>query len=230
MDNRNEIDFDFDALEAELYSGLAKAFTSLQSDFPDERFCAFTLHVSEYFESVSIAANTERGLEDTARKYRKKYPEYAKVSLHETMAYFRPWFGDFAYFTGRNMRGYQTMLDEVNARIGEFVRKCDALNNYYELELNVGWEPAEKILVPLRQRILDICQRTMIRLDEAKVFELNNQRQNVTLQLMHGDREPSAETVRRLNPEVVHKRYVKEYEEHKAAYKAIHGDFPVWGQ
>ena len=49
MAERNEIDFDFDALEAELYSGLAKAFTSLQLDFPDERFYNYhALHFARH--------------------------------------------------------------------------------------------------------------------------------------------------------------------------------------
>ncbi len=230
MARKNEIDFDFDALEAELYSSLAKAFTSLQLDFPDEPFYAFTLYVSENFVYVSIAANTEGGLERTALRYRKEDPDYAKVSIEETEAYFRPHFGDFAFFSGHDMRAYGAMLKGVHTRFGDFNRQCDALNDYYELELNVGWEPAEEILIPLRQRILDICINVMVRLDEAKVFELNNQRYNVTLQIVHGDREPSAETVRRLNPEAVYERYIKEYEEYKAAYLAIHGDYPEWGQ
>ncbi len=229
VNKENAIGFDFEALEAELYSGLAKAFTSLQLDFPDERFYAFTLFVTEYFESVSIAANTERGLEDTARKYREDNPEYAKLSLDDAKAYYRPWFGNFAYFSGGNMRLYRTMHNDVNARFGEFVRKCDTLNDYYEIELNVGWEPAERILIPLRQRVLDICERVMKRLDEAKIFELTNRRENVTLQVAHGDREPSSGRVQRLNPEVVYKRYVKEYDEYKAVYKSIYGRFPEWG-
>ena len=85
---RNEIDFDFEALETELYRGLAKAFTRLQLDLPDQRFYNFTIYVSPSMVYLAIAANTEDSLDATVRKYREEYPKYAKAGLDDTKASF----------------------------------------------------------------------------------------------------------------------------------------------
>ncbi len=222
MADRNEIDFDFEALETEMYRDCANAFTSLQLDFPDDPFYAYTMHVPEYMGYLSILAYTESSLHASAKEHLQRLnPPDDKVSFEILKDYWRHTCA---------ADNHHKLVDTTSDLLGTFVLRCDALNEYYERELNVGWEPAQRIVESLREEILEVCQRVMIRLDEAKVFELNNRRDNVTLMISHGDNDPRLEIVERLNPERVFKRYVKEYEAYKAAFTAIYGYVPDWIQ
>lgn len=218
MAAKHEIDFDFDALEAELYKDIANSITCLQLDYPDDPFYAYTLYVPEYMGYVSILAYTESRLDAVAKEFlHSQTPADSDVNIEDVKDYWRhSCAGD----------DHHKLLDATSDLLGQLQRKCDALWDYYELELNVGWQPAEKIIRSLQERILAICERVMVRLDQAKVFELNNQRHNVTLMMHHGDRDPELATVKRLNPEAVFKRYIMEWEAYKAAFTAIHGFVP----
>ncbi len=149
---------------------------------------------------VRILAYTESRLDAVAKEFlHSRIPADSQVNIDDLRDYWRhSCAGD----------DHHKLLDATSDLLGQLQRKCDALSDYYELELNVGWEPAESINKSLQERILDIFERVIIRLDQAKVFELNNQRRNVTLMLRHGDREPKLATVKRLNPEAVFERYI----------------------
>ena len=219
MAGKNEIDFDFEALEAELYSGLAKAFTSLQLDFPDERFYNFTLYISPSMVYVSIAANTEDSLIATVRQYREKFPKYAKVSFDKTKAYFRHEFGDFGFFAhGHDMSAYDTFLEKSNKLLSKFDQETDELLDFWLERLNDDFDAAWEYVGPLHERVLDICERVIRSLDKDKVFELNSERDHVTLLVRHGDSEADPEIVRRLNPDSVYRRFLRNYD---IAQKAI---------
>jgi hypothetical protein len=222
MAAKHEIDFDFDALEGAFYRDCANAFTGLQLDYPDDPFYAYALYVPEDMGYVGILAYTEGRLEAEAKEYlHSQIPADSEVNIEDVRDYWRhTCAGD----------DHQKLLDATSDLLGQLLLKCDALYDYYELELNVGWESADKIIRSLQERILAICERVMIRLDEAKVFELNNQRHNVTLMIRHGDRNPELATVKRLNPEAVYKRYIVEWEAYKAAFTAIHGRVPDWSE
>jgi len=225
MADRNEIDFDFDALESELYSGLAKAFTSLQLDFPDERFYNFTLYISPGMVYVSIAANTEDGLDTTVRQYREKYPKYAKVRYDDTKAYFRHEFGDFVFFAhGHDMSAYDASTENADKLLSAFVQETDELLDYWLERLDDDFDAAWEYVGPLHERILDICERVMRRLDNEKVFELNSPRENVTLLVRHGDSEADPEIARRLNPDGVYRRFLKNYDIAQKAINVMQGD------
>ena len=223
MSTKNEIDFDFDALEAELYSALAKAFTSLQLDFPDENFYNFTLSVSPSMVYVAIAANTEDGLNSTAKYFREKYPKYAEVSFDDVKALFRHEFGDFAYFAhGQDMSAYDAMLKRADEMLSNFVEETDVLLDNLLEELNDDFDAAWEFVGPYHDRILKVCERAMKRIDEDKVFELNSRRDTATLLVRHGDSEPDPEIARRLNPESVYTRFLKEYDHAQTVQKRIY--------
>lgn len=219
-DKKNAIDFDFEALEAELYRDCANASTGLQLDYSNDPFYAYLLYVPEYMGYVCILAYTESSLEAVAKEYlHSRIPADSEVTIEDVKDYWRhSCAGD----------DHNKLLKATSDLLGQLVLKCDSLVNCYEVELNVGWEPADKIIRTMRKQILTICERVMIRLDEAKVFELNNQRHNVTLMISHGDRDIRLATVKRLNPEAVYKRYMKEWEAYKTAFTAIHGRIPDW--
>ncbi len=224
MGAKNTIDFDFEALEAELYSGLAKAFTSLQLDYPDKRFYNFTLLVSAGMEYVAIAANTEDSLDATARQYREKYPKYAKASYDETKAYFRHEFGDFGFFAhGHDMSAYDAFLEKADKLLSKFVQETDELLDYWLERLNEDFDATWEYVGPLHERILVVCERVMKRLDKDKVFELNNQRDHVTLLVRHGDSEADPEIARRLYQDSVYRRFLKDYDITQTAIKIIQG-------
>ena len=212
MAAKHEIDFDFEALEAEMYSALAKAFTSLQLDYPDERFYNFTLFVSPSMVYISIAANTEDGLSATAKYYQDKYPKYAKESFNDIKAHFRHEFGDFGFFAhGQDMSAYDAMVKRADEMLSDFVEKIEFLQDILLEELDDDFDAAWETLEPYHDRVLNICVRVMKRLDSDKVFALNSPRHDVTLLVRHGDSEPDPEVARRLNPESVYMRFLKEH-------------------
>ena len=158
MAAKHEIEFDFEALEEELFSALAKSFTNLQLDFPDERFYNFTLYISPSMVYVSIAANTEDGLLATAKSYRDKYPKYARESVDDVKALFRHEFGDFAFFAqGKDMSAYDAMVKRADKMLSDFGEKIETLQDKLLEELDDDFDAAWEILEPYHERVLDIA-------------------------------------------------------------------------
>ena len=85
MAAKHEIDFDFDALEAELYKDIANSITCLQLDYPDDPFYAYTLYVPEYMGYVSILAYTESRLDAVAKEFlHSQTPADSDVNIERT--------------------------------------------------------------------------------------------------------------------------------------------------
>ncbi len=228
MSGLPEIDFDFDfdyeALEAVLRSCLARAFTSLQLDFPDERFYNFTLFISSGMRTVSIAANSEACLDATVREYREQDPKYAAVDFDATKALFRYEFLSFCFFArGHDMRAYDAMLEKAYALLAEFGEKAHEVEDYLLERLDDDDDAADEYIWPLYEALSDIFERVMKGLDDDKVFELNSQRGEVTLLMQDGDIEADAYTVAQLNPDNVYRRFLKDLELAGAARRQIDG-------
>ena len=224
MANQFGLDFDFEALETQLYSSLKLAFNQLQLDFPDEQFYNFTLYVSPSMVYCSIAANTEDLLSATAREYREKYPKYAKVSFEETKEYFRHEFGDFVrYFAGSNIIPYDAIIEKANNLLNEFSQKTEQLLDSLLERFDDDFDTAWIIVGPPHERVLDICVTVMKRLDEDGVFEVNSSRDDVTILVRHGDSEADPEVARRLNPDKVYRRFLNEQKHAEKIRKLMYG-------
>ena len=84
--------------------------------------------------------------------------------------------------------------------------------DYWLEMLNDDFDSAWEYVGPLHEQVLDICERVMRRLDKDKVFELNSERDHVTLLVRHGDSEADPEMARRLNPDCVYRRFLKNHD------------------
>lgn len=224
MSKRYEFDFDFEALEAALYSDLAKSFTILQLELPDESIYNFTLGISNDIGYVTTNVMTESGLIKSVTNARERWERYRNVDFDILMVLHRHDATEDVYHSDEYAHhDFWGMLAASHDLLGQLLLKTDELTRnellFAPAELIELWDYTEEV----QSRVLDICEQVMMRLDEAKIFELTNRRENVTLQVRRGDNEPDPEIVRRLNPHEVYEKFLIHHQKYLAARKLVYG-------
>ena len=224
MAAKHEFDFDFEALEAEMYSDMAKSFTILQLELHDESIYNFALYISEDMGYVTAHVCTESGLISSVTDARERWEKYRNVDFDILMALHRHDTAEDVYHGDEYAQhDFWGMLAESHKLLGQFLLETDELtrNDIYftATEAKAVWDYKDE----LRSRVLDICERVMKRLDEANIFELTNRREDVTLQVSHSDNEIDLERIRRLNPHEVFEKYLLHHQEYLTARKLVYG-------
>ena len=112
-----------------MYRDCANAFTSLQLDF-DDPFYAYTMYVPEYMGYLSILAYTESSLEAAAKEHLQRLnPADDKVNSEILRDYWR-----------------HTCAADNHQFWMRQAAMCSNATMMYECQLNVGWEPARRIV------------------------------------------------------------------------------------
>ena len=217
MSMQQEIDFDYDAFEEEVFRASLNAFTSLQNDFSHEKFYGFALGSSPNFRWVIPCANTEEGLVRTARRYAKRYANYnfitdADISFDDLKAYLRPIIGDYDL-----LNPYDLSFNKANEMISFYSEQVDELYNRYVDDLGEDREDdAFDIIYPFYERIEDRIVNAIRRLDQQHVFEKTNSRDNIILGFSIDLGDPETYTIEELNPPHVCEKFKKSLEVRKA--------------
>ena len=224
MDIRTEIEFDYDDLEEALLEGLPQAFIDLQEDYRYETFYAFVLYCPPNLRYISLAANTEEGLERKVRENQARDADCAKIAFDDLKVYFRHLFGDFDYFAAkRDMSVYVKQIEAGNKMLHSFADQVEELFDHNVEILDEDENEAMEYVFPLHERVDDIIERVMQRLDQDQVFELTNSRNLVTLNVITHDDGPDLAMVRLLNPDSVYEQFFKDHETYLVVRQTIHG-------
>ncbi len=224
MDIRTEIDFDYFELEEALLEGLPQAFVDLQEDYRYETFYTFVLYCPPSQSYISLAANMEEGLERKVREYQARDADFAKIAFDDLKVYFRHLFGDFDFFTApRDMSAYDKQIEAANKVLRSFADKVEELFGHNVEILDEDEDEAMEYVFPLHERVDDIIERVMQRLDQDRVFEQTNSRNLVTLNVITHDDGPDLAMVRLLNPDSVYEQFAKDHETYLAVRQTILG-------
>ena len=218
MSMQPRVDFDYDAFEEEVFRASLKAFTNLQNDFSHETFYGFALGTSSSFVWVTPHANTEEGLVRTAKKYANR--DYmAGISFDDVKAYLRPRISDYD-----TIDPYDLLLNKASEMISFHSEQVDELYDRYVDDLGEDREDdAFDIIYPLYERIEDRIVNAIRRLDQQRIFEKTNSRDNITLLFSSDLGDPEVYTVEKLNPPQVCEKFIKDFQKFLKVRKVIHG-------
>jgi len=227
-----ELDFDYDALEEAIYTGARQAFANLQRDFKNETFYGFALMSNDHYYDVTIAANSEEGLARRVNDFRKYGQRFVNADEEVCKAYLRPIVEDYYFFQEwKLMQNYAPLLARANAmmrdhteRSGDLVEFSDAYNSGEDRGSSAAWE---RLIEPFEREIRNRFSNVLRRLDRIQLFEMTNSRDNVTLGIHVHDSKFSPDGVladtHKLNPEIVHRNFMADYERHLEAEKILFG-------
>lgn len=214
-----EIDFDYQRFEEVLFEASLKAFTDIQNDFAHETFYAFALASSASFARVDIVANTEEGLNRKASKFQSR-PEYKIQPLSNIKNYLRAQITEYDFW-GHSMPDYVSYFQISNDMIIQHSNLVESVEENNEIYLHE--EGFVTISVHFIVKLERICLRVLSQLDEIKIFEQTNSRDNITLEVNIGYDEPDIQTktIAMLNPPSVYKKYLGQVEQYLRLQKEI---------
>ena len=232
MSDRLELDFDYDALEDAIYTGARQAFRQMQRDYKLETFYGFAIMSNDHYYDVTLAANSEEGLARRVEDNRKYRQGFGDADEALCKAYLRPIVEEYFFFREWElMQGYEPLLDNANAMIrdhtdrsGSLVEFSDAYNSSPDNALEAAWD---RLIEPFEAEIRRRFSNALRRLDQIHLFELTNSRDNITLGIHVHDSKFSPDGLladtHKLNPEIVHRKFMKDYERHLEAEKLLFG-------
>jgi hypothetical protein len=173
------------------------AFTAVQQIHAGESFYAFGLFHDPLWADIIPASNSEEGLIRRAEEYRlDKYNlGYAQKSIEQLTRELRWSTGDWTYLDVQN--GF---FNPVN----DWLREKEVYWMYKDDDAFRG---------QLNTNMISSCQTVLKTLDAAGLFGTGAAREQVVLNILMGDQDPSWYTYARiLNPPAVYDRWVSEVE------------------
>ena len=182
-----EIDFDFDAFEAEVYAAARAVFSELQRERRDESFYTFIFLMGQVTDNVSIIANTEEELDLYARRETQRDNRYLDLPYNDFKTFSRLLWHNFAITVFPNddsehARRFAKANDMLYAQSDylmnmamELVDEGDIDDDEYEDFVNENFDE------PVEARLAAVLQR----LDNEGLFEITNLRENIHIGIQH---------------------------------------------
>ena len=232
MSARLDLNFDYDALEDAIFAGARHAFRQMQRDFKHETFYGFALMSNDHYHDVTLAANSEEGLTRRVVENRKYSQEFRDADEELCKAYLRPVVEDYFFFREwKLMQRYEPFLKKANVLMRDHRERSTSLIEFsdaYSRGPDAGSDAAwDRLIEPFEAEIRERFSNALRRLDQINLFEMTNTRDNVTLGIHVHDSKFSPDGVladtHRLNPEIVHRKFMADYERHLEAEKVLFG-------
>ncbi len=209
-----KIDFDFDVFEQLTYEAAHAIFLKLQQDRHQETFYTFNFLTGDIMHTIYIDVNTEENLERTARTQLREYASRDDVSVEDLKQALR--FETFWYIS---MKTYESDLVGPIGMLRSLQRQLSELENellfVHDAEVDEH-DFFDYVFDTYDEPIVERLKNVLRRLDNEKLFELTNTRENIHLGLLrtsaHGELEGP---FRDINPPASCERY----REDAAAYR-----------